>query len=94
MPVPILVTRPQPGATATAKRLAHLGFQPIVSPLLRVETFVRTLPAPESLRGVLVASQQALPALPALYHALPLYAVGDATKKNNGERKQQTGRKG
>lgn len=79
MPVPILVTRPQPGAAVTAKRLAHLGFQPVLSPLLRVETFARTLPAPENLRGVLIASQQAIPALPADYHALPLYAVGDAT---------------
>ncbi|MCB8879650.1 uroporphyrinogen-III synthase [Acidisoma cellulosilytica] len=79
MAVPVLVTRPQPGAAMTAARLQALGFLPVVAPLLRIETFVRTLPAPETLRGILIASQQAIPALPDLYHDLPLYAVGDAT---------------
>jgi uroporphyrinogen-III synthase len=79
MPVPVLVTRPNPGAAATAARLQALGFQPVVAPLLRIETFARTLPAMETLRGILITSQQALPALPQIYHTLPLYAVGDAT---------------
>ena len=79
MPVPVLVTRPQPGASATATRLLSMGFEPVLAPLLRVETFVRTLPPVESLRGIVVASQQAIPALPDLYHTQPLYAVGDAT---------------
>jgi uroporphyrinogen-III synthase len=79
MPVPVLVTRPEPGASATAARLISRGFRPVLAPLLRVETFARSLPAIESLRGILIASQQAIPALPALYHHLPLYAVGDAT---------------
>lgn len=79
MPVPVLVTRPQPGARATAVQLEVLGFTPVLAPLLRVEALIRDLPAPETLRGVLVTSQQALPALPDLYLDLPLYAVGDAT---------------
>jgi uroporphyrinogen-III synthase len=78
-PLAVLVTRPEPGASATAARLSALGFTPLRAPLLRVQTFARSLPAPETIRAVLVASKQALPALPDLYHGLPLYAVGDAT---------------
>lgn len=78
-PVPVLVTRPAPGGAETARHLAALGFAPVLAPLLTVQTFARALPAPERLRAVLVASRQAIPALPALYHDLPLYAVGDAT---------------
>ncbi|WP_459676277.1 uroporphyrinogen-III synthase [Acidisoma sp. 7E03] len=77
--MPVLVTRPPPGGAETARRLTARGFTPILAPLLTVQTFARALPAPERLRGVLVASRQAIPALPALYHDLPLYAVGDAT---------------
>lgn len=78
-PIPVLVTRPEPGATATAQRLAAMGFAPVVAPLLSIRTFARALPGPETLRGIVVASRQAIPALPDLYHRLPLYAVGDAT---------------
>ncbi|HTI02351.1 MAG TPA: uroporphyrinogen-III synthase [Acidisoma sp.] len=78
-PMPVLVTRPEPGASSTARHLAKMGFAPIVAPLLTIRTFVRALPGPETLRGIVVASRQAIPALPDLYHDLPLYAVGDAT---------------
>lgn len=77
--VPVLVTRPEPGGSATAARLAARGYAPVLAPLLTIETFARSLPAAETLRGILVASGQAIPALPDLYHPLPLYAVGDAT---------------
>lgn len=77
--LPVLVTRPPPGGAETARHLAARGFAPVLAPLLTVQTYARQLPAPEALRGVLVASRQAIPALPALYHDLPLYAVGDAT---------------
>lgn len=78
-PIPVLVTRPEPGASITARHLTAMGFAPVVAPLLTIRTFARALPAPESLRGILVASRQAIPALPDLYHPLPVYAVGDAT---------------
>jgi len=77
--MPVLVTRPAPGGAETARHLAARGFAPVLAPLLTVQTYARQLPAPEALRAVLVASRQAIPALPALYHGLPLYAVGDAT---------------
>ena len=79
LPMPVLVTRPEPGASITARHLTEMGFAPVVAPLLSIRTFARALPAPESLRGIVVASRQAIPALPDLYHHLPFYAVGDAT---------------
>jgi uroporphyrinogen-III synthase len=78
-PMPVLVTRPEPGASTTARHLTAMGFAPVVAPLLSIRTFARALPATEALRGVVVASRQAIAALPDLYHHLPLYAVGDAT---------------
>lgn len=77
--LPVLVTRPEPGGSATARRLREMGFAPVMAPLLTIQSLARALPARESLRGIVIASQQALPALPDLYHDLPLYAVGDAT---------------
>jgi uroporphyrinogen-III synthase len=79
MAMPVLVTRPEPGASATGARLAARGFRPVLAPLLTVEILPHRLPAAERLRAVVIASQQAIPALPAAYDALPLYAVGDAT---------------
>lgn len=78
-PIPVLVTRPEPGGSITAGHLSAMGFAPVVAPLLSIRIFARALPAPESFRAIVVASRQAIPALPDLYHHRPLYAVGDAT---------------
>jgi uroporphyrinogen-III synthase len=76
---PVLVTRPEPGATATATLLLAMGFQPIVAPLLTIHPLAVTLPAPGDVQAILVASRQAVPPLPAEFLAVPLLAVGDAT---------------
>ncbi|MGH7069854.1 MAG: uroporphyrinogen-III synthase, partial [Acetobacteraceae bacterium] len=77
----VLITRPQPGAAATAQRLAGMGFRPVVAPLLTIRRLAPELPAAAHLQAVLVASAQALPALAAAHRRLPLYVVGDATAK-------------
>lgn len=77
----VLVTRPEPGATATATALAAEGHTPILSPCLRIET------VPLSLRrlpdAIAITSSQALPALAAAAdeaaRGVPVFAVGDAT---------------
>ncbi len=73
----MLVTRPEPGATQTARLIAALGYQPVLAPLLRV----RPLPfrAPAGLHAILITSGNAVPSLPALLHGIPLLAVGKAT---------------
>ena len=74
----VLVTRPEPGASATAQRLAQAGFRPVLAPLLRVRACRVALPGVHRVQAVVAASGNAV-ALPAAYHALPLLAVGDAT---------------
>ncbi len=75
---PVLVTRPPPGAEATARRLAAAGFRPVVAPFLVVRACATWLPRADRLRAVVAASGNAV-ALPPAYHALPLLAVGHAT---------------
>ena len=72
--ISVLVTRPEPGASETARRLAERGFMPIIAPLL---TIARRAPAsPTTAQAILVTSANSLASgLP----ALPILAVGDAT---------------
>ncbi len=74
----MLVTRPEPGAAATAARLDLAGFHPVVTPLLRIRPCRLPLPPASGLQAVVAASGNAL-GLPEVYHALPLLAVGEAT---------------
>jgi len=76
-PPGVLITRPEPGATETARRVQALGLHPVIAPLLVVHPLPPRLPA--QVQAVLVTSGNALPALPASLHGLPLLAVGDAT---------------
>ncbi|MGH7101738.1 MAG: uroporphyrinogen-III synthase [Acetobacteraceae bacterium] len=78
-PAAILITRPEPGASATAARLTRLGFRPVLAPLLTIRRRAPGLPAAARLQAALVASTQALPALTAAHRGVPLYVVGDAT---------------
>jgi uroporphyrinogen-III synthase len=75
----VLITRPEPGASETAARVASLGFVPLIAPVLRVQTVPVRLPAAASLAAVLVTSGNAVDALPAAYRATNLLSVGDAT---------------
>jgi uroporphyrinogen-III synthase len=73
----LLVTRPEPGASATAARLAAMGYEPVVLPCLNIRTTTPRLP--EHPAALIVTSGQAVPALPAMLHHLPAFCVGDAT---------------
>jgi uroporphyrinogen-III synthase len=73
----VLITRPEPGASDTARRIAALGLLPILAPCLTIEPLPVRLPP--GLQAVLVSSGNAIPALPGALHGLPLLAVGDAT---------------
>lgn len=73
----VLITRPEPGASETARRVAALGFTPVLAPSL----VVRSLPArlPERADAVVLPSGNAVATLPPSLHAVPVLAVGDAT---------------
>ncbi|TPL47288.1 uroporphyrinogen-III synthase [Mesorhizobium sp. B2-4-6] len=81
--VRVLVTRPEPGASRTARRLETLGFQPVVLPL----TETRTLPVEATIGGdavaVAVTSANAVrhapKALIAALASLPCHTVGKRT---------------
>lgn len=80
----VLVTRPQPGAGDTARRLAGLGFEAVLLPL--TETRAMDIPEPPEARdfdAVVATSGAALRHAPAgllrdIAH-LPIFAVGDRT---------------
>lgn len=51
--VRVLVTRPQPGATRTAGRLADLGYEPVLMPMTRPYL---SQPLPDASPGLLLAT--------------------------------------
>jgi uroporphyrinogen-III synthase len=86
----LLVTRPEPDASAQAKGLAERGHQPVLAPLLAIE-LVGTVPLDlKGAQALIATSRNALralashPELPAALR-LPLIAVGEATAKAAAE---------
>lgn len=80
----VLVTRPQPGADATAARLRGMGFSPVLLPLTRIAP-VDPGPVgdPAGFDAVAVTSVNALrhapPDLLAALREKPVFAVGEAS---------------
>lgn len=78
----VLVTRPEPGASATARRLLELGFEPVVLPLTRiVAVALDRMPDAAAFDAVAVTSANAIrhapKALLRLLAGKPLFAVGE-----------------
>ncbi len=78
----VLVTRPEPGATRTAERLADLGFLPLVLPLSEIKP-LQVQDVHGQYEAVAITSANALRHAPeevlAKLHHLPCFAVGSAT---------------
>jgi uroporphyrinogen-III synthase len=75
--VKILVTRPEPGASATAARLVAMGHSPVLAPCLAIKILAPRLP--EHPAVLIVTSGQAVPALPEALRGVPVFCVGDVT---------------
>lgn len=80
----VLVTRPEPGASATAARLRVLGHEPILLPLSRISPVaIEELPDPGRFDAVVLTSANAVARAPeglaARYRHLPCLAVGERT---------------
>lgn len=80
----MLVTRPEPDASETARRLSALDIEAVVDPLLIAETLGTSLPHGKGFAALAVTSANALRALHdrgelPRFLKLPLYAVGDRT---------------
>ena len=55
--LPVIITRAEPGATQTARRVEALGFTALVSPVLMLQADPAvTLPPPDSLSGLIFTS--------------------------------------
>ena len=79
-PDAVLITRPEPGASETAVRIAAMGFAPIVAPILEIRQFPLELPRGH-INAVLLASGNAVDPLPTAVRALPVFAVGATTAR-------------
>jgi len=56
-----------------------MGLTPLVAPLQAVEPVPIRLPPPERVAGLVLTSRNAITAIPPAWHAVPVWAVGDAT---------------
>jgi uroporphyrinogen-III synthase len=86
----LLVTRPEPDATRQAELLAARGHEPVLAPLLAIETATDAPLDLDAAQALIVTSRNALRALAthrdlAASSQLPLFAVGKATAKAAAE---------
>ncbi len=82
----ILVTRPEPDAAQEAGKLAARGHDPVLAPLLTIETNTDVPLQLDGAQALLVTSRNALRALAAhrglgVALTLPLFAVGETTAR-------------
>lgn len=95
---PLLILRPEPGATMTAKSALDQGWRPIVAPIFRIEPLAWEPPPAADYDALFVTSANAVrQAGKALtrYRDMPVYAVGAATAralKSAGFTQIRTGR--
>lgn len=79
---PLVILRPEPGASATADAARRLGLEPILIPLFQIEPVAWTAPDPSNFDGLLLTSANAVRAGGRelrKYLKLPVHAVGEAT---------------
>lgn len=76
MPDSVLITRPEPDASETARRVSALGLTPIVAPILEMQRVPADLPETDA---VLLTSRNAVPALPGWARDRPVLTVGKAS---------------
>jgi len=80
----VLVTRPEPGASKTARKLRQMGLEPLLLPLTRIEALpVELLGGSPDFAAIAVtspnAARHAPPELTKSLSGLPTYAVGKTT---------------
>jgi uroporphyrinogen-III synthase len=79
---PLVILRPEPGASATADAARRLGLEPILIPLFQIEPVAWTAPDPSNFDGLLLTSANAVRVSGRelrKYLELPVHAVGQAT---------------
>lgn len=79
----VWITRAEPGAARTAREVVRLGHDPVIMPVLRLETRPAA-PPPDDVAAVAFTSGNAVAAVTAgalSRRDLPVFAVGDATAR-------------
>ena len=79
---PVIILRPEPGASETARRARALGLVPRLCPLFEARAIPWEAPPPDRFDALLLTSAQAARLAGdglAQYRDLPAYAVGKAT---------------
>lgn len=79
---PLVVLRPEPGATATCTAARDMGLRPLALPLFEIEPVAWVAPDPAAFDGLLLTSANALRhggRELAKLRGLPVFAVGEAT---------------
>lgn len=85
---PVIILRPEPGASESAARARRLGLLPRLCPLFEARPIGWEAPPREGFDALLMTSAQAARlggAQLARYHGLPAYAVGSATARAMAE---------
>jgi uroporphyrinogen-III synthase len=80
--LPLLILRPEPGASATAQRAQELGLKLRKLPLFKARPLGWVPPSPEAFDAIIVTSAHAMRlggAGLSIYRHLPLLSVGEAT---------------
>ncbi|WP_288759400.1 uroporphyrinogen-III synthase, partial [uncultured Brevundimonas sp.] len=77
----VWITRAEPGAARTAARLLALGMEPVVRPLLAIQTLSPELPDLDAFAALAFTSVNGVAAFAGLSarRDRPVFAVGDAT---------------
>ena len=75
----MLITRSEPGAAETARRIVGLNLVPVIAPLLTIRAVPAALPPADRLQAMLATSGNAVDCLLGMHRHLPLLAVGAAT---------------
>ena len=73
----VLITRPEPDASETARLVVVRGFEPVVAPVLHVRP--GALAGPVRFDAIVLTSRNAVPALPPNWRETTVFAVGGAT---------------
>jgi uroporphyrinogen-III synthase len=76
----VLITRAEPGATQTSKRLTELGMRPIVAPIFATYSRVIDVRDIHRIAAHVATSGNAIAAIPEVLRDRPMFTVGDATK--------------
>ena len=79
---PVLILRPQPGASQTGAKARRLGLEPVLAPIFKVDSVAWDAPDAAGFEATMFTSANAArlggPALSAFLH-MPCYVVGEST---------------